>query len=112
MNCSRCGGLMIEDQLPRHGERIWEMWTRSLRCVNCGHVHDSVIEQNRLPRQEKVLALPVVSRTIRMTKSILEQSPSSDERSDVTWPCDPSMPTRHTGRKRERTPVGESWPPF
>jgi uncharacterized Zn finger protein len=34
-----------------------EMWVRSLRCVNCGHVHDSVIEQHRPARQEKVMAL-------------------------------------------------------
>ena len=26
-----------------------------LRCVNCGHVHDSVIKQDDLDRQEKVL---------------------------------------------------------
>ena len=34
------------------------MWTTSLRCMNCGHVHDSVIERHRLARQEQVVALP------------------------------------------------------
>jgi hypothetical protein len=35
-----------------------EMWTTSFRCMNCGHVHDPVIEENRLARQEKFMALP------------------------------------------------------
>ena len=57
MNCSRCLGLMVEDQLLDLEGAYGEMWTTSLRCVNCGHVHDSVIEQHRLARQEQVLVL-------------------------------------------------------
>ena len=57
MNCSRCRGLMIEDQLLDMASQYGQMWARSLRCVNCGHVHDSVTEQNRLLRQETALAL-------------------------------------------------------
>jgi uncharacterized Zn finger protein len=34
------------------------MWATSLRCVNCGHVHDSAIKQFHLARQEKGVALP------------------------------------------------------
>jgi hypothetical protein len=34
------------------------MWVTSWSCVNCGRVHDSVIEKNCLVRQEKVLVLP------------------------------------------------------
>jgi len=41
-----------------------------------------------------------------MAKSILEQGPSSDERPDVTWPCDPRCLRAVNGRKRERTPYG------
>jgi hypothetical protein len=44
MTCVCCLGLMIEDQF--------------LRCVNCGHVHDSAIKQFHLVRQEKGVALP------------------------------------------------------
>lgn len=55
MNCSRCLGLMVEDLLLDCKGAYGEMWARSLRCVNCGHVYDSVIEQNLLARQEKVL---------------------------------------------------------
>ena len=58
MTCSRCSGFMIEDHFLDMASQYGQMWTRSLRCVNCGRVHDSTIEQNRLLRQEKVLALP------------------------------------------------------
>ena len=58
-------------------------WATSRRCVNCGHVHDAVIEQHSRAQQQKVLVLPVVSRTIRMTRSILARSPSSDKRPDI-----------------------------
>ena len=58
MGCSRCGGHMIEDHFLDFEGAYGQMWATSWRCVNCGRVHDSVIEQNRLTRQEKVLALP------------------------------------------------------
>ena len=51
-----------------------EMWARSWRCVNCGYVHDAVIERNRLALREKVLGIHPANRTIRMTKSLLEWS--------------------------------------
>jgi hypothetical protein len=49
---------MIEDQLLDFESEYAQMWARSLRCVNYGYVHDSVIERNRLAQQEKSLALP------------------------------------------------------
>ena len=55
MTCSRCCGLMVEDQVLDMDGAYGEMWATSRRCVNCGHVHDSVIEQHRLARQEKAL---------------------------------------------------------
>ena len=57
MTCSRCTGLMLEDQFLDLQGAYGEMWTTSLRCVNCGHVLDAVIEQHRQARQEKVLVL-------------------------------------------------------
>ncbi len=57
MNCRRCQGLMLQDQLLDFEGTQGFMWATSLRCVNCGHVYDSVIEQNRLARQEKVLVV-------------------------------------------------------
>ena len=58
MDCSRCRGLMVEDHFLDFEGGFREMWTASWRCMNCGHVHDAVIEQNRLARQERVLMLP------------------------------------------------------
>ena len=57
MTCSRCRGFMAEDHFLDFEGSYGQMWTTSWRCVNCGRVHDSTIEQNRLLRQEKVLAL-------------------------------------------------------
>jgi uncharacterized Zn finger protein len=58
MHCSRCQGLMMEEHLLDMEGGFGEMWTTSLRCMNCGHVHDSVIEQHRVARQEQVVPLP------------------------------------------------------
>ena len=55
MTCLRCQGLMVEAQVLDMEGAFGEMWATSLRCVNCGHVHDAVIEQNRLARPEQVL---------------------------------------------------------
>ena len=58
MTCSRCRGFMIEDHCLDMQSQYGQMWAASLRCVNCGHIHDSTIEQNCLLRQEQVLAPP------------------------------------------------------
>jgi len=58
MTCSRCCGLMVEDHLLDMEGAYGQMWTTSWRCMNCGRVHDSVIEQHRLAQQELPLALP------------------------------------------------------
>jgi hypothetical protein len=57
MTCIRCQGLMVEDQLFDFEGTYGFMSMKGWRCVNCGRVHDSAIEQHRLARQEKVLAL-------------------------------------------------------
>jgi hypothetical protein len=48
---------MIEDHFLDFEGAYGQMWTTSWRCVNCGRVHDSVIEQHRLAQQEKLLVL-------------------------------------------------------
>jgi uncharacterized Zn finger protein len=58
MNCLRCQGLMIEDQFLDLEGAFGEMWATSLRCVNCGCVHDAVIEQHRQARHQKVSVPP------------------------------------------------------
>ena len=58
MHCSRCHGFMVEDQLLDMEGAYGQMWTTSLRCMNCGHIHDSVIEQHQPTRPKNVLAFP------------------------------------------------------
>ncbi|MEO7863833.1 MAG: hypothetical protein ABIU05_26060 [Nitrospirales bacterium] len=57
MTCSRCQGFMVEDQFLDLQGAFGEMWTNSWRCVNCGRVHDSVIEQHCLAPLEQTLIL-------------------------------------------------------
>ena len=58
MTCSRCRGLMVEDQFLDLQGTCGQMWTTSWRCMNCGPLYDSVFVQNRLAHQEKILVLP------------------------------------------------------
>ena len=56
MRCSRCSGFMVEAVMLDMEGGFGEMWTRSSRCVNCGHVHDVVIERNRPALMKQSLA--------------------------------------------------------
>ena len=82
MHCSRCQGLMMKEHLLDMEGAFGEMWTTSLRCMNCGHVHGSVIDSIVGLDRRRSWYSPVVSRTIRMKRFILESSPSSDKRPD------------------------------
>ncbi len=57
MNCSRCQGLMIEDHFMDYDGTFGHMWASGHRCMNCGNVHDPVIEQNRFTRAQQTPAL-------------------------------------------------------
>jgi hypothetical protein len=56
MTCLCCLGLMIEDQFLDLKSPYGQLWASSLRCGNCGHVHDSAIKQFHSARQEKGVA--------------------------------------------------------
>ena len=47
MNCPRCHGLMVGDDLFDIRESYLPMWMRGLRCVSCGNIVDPVIDRNR-----------------------------------------------------------------
>jgi hypothetical protein len=51
MNCSRCQGLMVQDNLIDMRESYLPMWMRGLRCVACGNVVDPLIAHNRMRQQ-------------------------------------------------------------
>lgn len=46
MTCTRCQGLMLEEQMIDMEAAYGEMWSLSSRCVNCGHRLDAVIQQH------------------------------------------------------------------
>jgi uncharacterized Zn finger protein len=54
MSCSRCCGLMIKDHYMDHEGTSGYSWMSAWRCMNCGHVHDATIEQNRRSRRVEV----------------------------------------------------------
>lgn len=57
MNCSRCQGLLVRDHFLDFDGTIGHMWAYGYRCMNCGNVHDPVIEQHhRLAREHQALA--------------------------------------------------------
>lgn len=47
MKCDRCEGLMLQDRFLDMEESFGGMWLHAWRCLNCGHVVDSVILANR-----------------------------------------------------------------
>jgi hypothetical protein len=49
---------MVEEHCLDMEGALGEMWTTSLRCMNCGHIYDAVIEQHQVSCQGKVLAFP------------------------------------------------------
>ena len=55
--CTRCQGLMIEDHCLDFEGTHGHMWAKAHRCMNCGNVHDSVIEQHRLATPQPALVL-------------------------------------------------------
>jgi len=64
MNCSRCHGLMVEDDLIDLRESYLPMWTHGLRCVSCGNVVDPVIARNR--RRQRATVGPVLETTAQV----------------------------------------------
>jgi hypothetical protein len=51
MNCPRCEGLLMNDQVYNADEALYvlSIW----RCLNCGETFDSMILQNRIQQKEK-----------------------------------------------------------
>ena len=58
MTCSRCQGFMVEDHVLDFEDPFRLIWATGWRCVNCGRIHDSVVEQNRLAPEEKASVFP------------------------------------------------------
>ena len=48
MACARCGGLLVIEVWGGLVDNIREKRLPTMRCVNCGSIEDSVIQENRL----------------------------------------------------------------
>ncbi len=57
MSCSRCQGLMVREHFLDFDGTIGHMWANGYRCMNCGNVHDPIIEQHRLDRSHQPLTI-------------------------------------------------------
>lgn len=57
MTCTRCSGFMVEEHFLDFEGTFGHMWASGWRCMNCGRIHDSVIEQNQMAEQHQGLAL-------------------------------------------------------
>ncbi len=54
MNCWRCDGLMVADDLVDMEDGA-NLWQRGVRCVICGEVLDRRIPRRRIPQHPKLL---------------------------------------------------------
>lgn len=57
MKCSRCHGLMVREHFLDFEGTYGNMWANGYRCMNCGNVHDPVIEQHRRVKAQPALVL-------------------------------------------------------
>ena len=51
MDCTRCDGLMIVDNLIDMQESSIPMWMKGWRCVSCGNIVYSLILRHRMIQQ-------------------------------------------------------------
>ena len=57
MDCTRCDGLMIVDNLIDMQESSIPMWMKGWRCVSCGNIVDPLIQRHRMIQQAGALRL-------------------------------------------------------
>lgn len=55
MGCTRCQGLMLEEQMIDMEASYGEMWVSARRCVNCGYRDDTIMQQHRLAQAPQKL---------------------------------------------------------
>ena len=57
MQCTRCHGFMVADNLIDMLESSIPMWMKGWRCVSCGNIVDPLILRHRMIQQAGVLRL-------------------------------------------------------
>ena len=51
MQCTRCDGFMVTDNLIDIRESSIPMWMKGWRCVSCGNIVDPLIQRHRMIQQ-------------------------------------------------------------
>ena len=74
MQCARCDGFMVTDNLIDIRESSIPMWMKGWRCVSCGNIVDPLIQQHRMIQQagatrllEKKTAMPRLHYALKKT---------------------------------------------
>jgi len=57
MQCARCHGFMVADNLIDMLESSIPMWMNGWRCVSCGNIVDPLILRHRMVQQAGALRL-------------------------------------------------------
>jgi hypothetical protein len=66
MECTRCDGLMVADNLIDIQESAIPMWMKGWRCVSCGNIVDALIQQHRMI--QKAAAVRLLERETAMPR--------------------------------------------
>ena len=70
MDCTRCDGLMMVDNLIDMQESSIPMWMKGWRCVSCGNIVDPLIQRHRIIQQagaSRLLGREVAMRRLRQS---------------------------------------------
>jgi hypothetical protein len=73
MTCRRCQGCMARDHFLDLQESGGEWWMEGWRCINCGHVFDPVVEQNRRLHAAAMASAVVTAQQAKPMAAVSEQ---------------------------------------
>jgi hypothetical protein len=73
MTCRRCQGCMARDHFLDLQESGGEWWMEGWRCINCGHVFDPVVEQNRRLHAAALASTVVIAQPVPSMPAVQEQ---------------------------------------
>jgi hypothetical protein len=72
MQCTKCDGLMVRDNLIDIKESSIAMWMKGWRCVSCGNIVDPLIQQHRMIQQTGGLRLLETGTVVPRFRRILK----------------------------------------
>ena len=86
MECTRCDGLMIADNLIDIQESSVPMWMKGWRCVSCGNIVDPLILRHRISKRREPRGYSEQKRPGRGSVTRSKRRPNSGLA--VGWPGD------------------------